>query len=116
VDLKERLHGQDAAGVSEAGNSERGAAASGIRGVASEEANKVIIPVLTEMYWLLNQRLAQIAQKMRYGLDQDQWLGCKPRGEMAKEMPGISATQWYQIHLGEIMIKSAQPWAMLIAT
>lgn len=85
-------------------------------GEESPEARKVILPSLTQMYGLLNQRLAQIAVEMNYGLDQNQWSDSKPLEKMNREMPGIAATNWYQHHLGEIMIKTGHPWVNLIMT
>lgn len=77
---------------------------------------QVIVPVLTKMYWLMNQELADKALSLNYSLDQGEWKDSQPLTELAKEFPGISQTQWYQYQLAEVMNPTRHTWMRLITT
>ena len=77
---------------------------------------KVILPTLTQMYWLMNQEVMAACEEMGYPLKQWEWKDSAPLTAVAKNFPGIEATDWYQYHLGAVMQKTDHPWVRLITT
>ncbi|MBN1845338.1 MAG: hypothetical protein JW810_06610 [Sedimentisphaerales bacterium] len=70
----------------------------------------MVAPSLLQMYQVLNHRLGVACKLLGYPPNQMQWPDSEPLSLVAKALPGIAATEWYQYQLGAMLMGCNHSW------
>lgn len=80
------------------------------------ETDRTAFSARAKLYWLVNGQLARACEIMDYPLRQWEWPDSAPLEAMAEVFEGIETTEWYQGHLGMIVMPVNNPLFLLTAT
>ena len=74
-----------------------------------------LIRTQTRMILELNVLLGICCDELGYPLFQYEWNDSKPLKILAEYLPGLEATEWYQLNLGMMLSPKNHPWYKIIS-
>jgi len=74
-----------------------------------------LIRTQTRLYLELNVLLGICCDELGYPLFQYEWNDSKPLEILAKYLPGLEATEWYQLNLGMMFSPKNHSWYKIIS-
>ena len=82
----------------------------------NSRAQSAVVGNLTTLYQVMNEMLGRACQLLEYPPVQIRWPDSKPLEVIAQILPGLEATNWYQNHLGAMLIQKNHPWTKILTS